>query len=74
MSWYDDITNEVVCVCSKQGLTVNVMDKALSNLGKLGQFPGLGAELCKLKIEKLTIYSNNSSDSMLAFLERKNLS
>ena len=46
-SWYDDTTNEVVCVCNKQGLTVNVMDKALSNIGKLGQFPGLGAELCK---------------------------
>ena len=48
-SWYDDTTNEVVCFCSKQGLTVNVMDKALSNIGKLRQFPGLGAELCKLK-------------------------
>jgi len=47
MSWYDDSTSEVVCVCNKQGLTVNMMDKALSNIGKLGQFPGLGAELCK---------------------------
>ena len=46
-SWYDDTTNEVVCVCNKQGLTVNIMDKVLSNIGKLGQFPELGAELCK---------------------------
>jgi hypothetical protein len=37
-SWYDDTMNEVVCVCSKHGLTVNVMDKALTNKGKLGQF------------------------------------
>jgi len=50
MSWYDDLTNEVVCVCNKEGLTVNVMDKGLSNIGKLKQFPELGADLCKLKI------------------------
>jgi len=47
MSWYDDLTNEVVCVCNKQGLTVNVSDKALSNISKLRQFPSLGAEICK---------------------------
>jgi len=46
MSWYDDLTSEVVCVCNKQGLTVNVGDKALSNMSKLRQFPSLGAELC----------------------------
>jgi len=47
VSWYDDLNSEVVCVCNKQGLTVNVADKALSNIGKLGQFPGLGSDLCK---------------------------
>jgi len=35
----------VVFVCNKQGLTVNFMDKFLSNIGKLGQFPELGADL-----------------------------
>jgi len=57
MSWYDDATSEVVCVCNKQGLTVNVMDKALSNLGKLAQFPGLGAEICNCFV--LNIFKNN---------------
>jgi len=46
MSWYDDLTNEVVCVCNKQGLTVNVKDSALANIGKLSQFPGLKSDLC----------------------------
>lgn len=49
-SWYDSITNEVVCICNKQSLTVNVMDKTLSNAGKLSQFPTLGADLCKNKL------------------------
>ena len=46
-SWYDNLTNEVICYCSKQGLTVNVMDKALSNINKFSQFPSLSIELCK---------------------------
>ena len=46
-SWYDVNTNEVVCSCIKQGLTVNVMDKALSSLSKLKQFPTLSADICK---------------------------
>jgi len=55
-SWYSELTSEVVCVCNKQGLTVNVMDKGLSNIGKLGQFPGLGAEICnKLNYKRFLI-------------------
>lgn len=50
MSWYDEITSEVVCVCNKQGLTVNVSDNALSNISKIGQFPTLGAELRKMNL------------------------
>jgi len=46
-SWYDHIANEVICSCLKQGLTVNVMDKALSNFSKLYQFPLLDSDLCK---------------------------
>jgi len=46
-SWYDTETNEVVCSCEKQGLTVNVLDKALSNISKVLQFPSLSASLCK---------------------------
>jgi len=46
-SWYDEITSEVICYCQKQGLTVNVMDKALSNINKLKQFPTLTTEFCK---------------------------
>jgi hypothetical protein len=45
-SWYDTDTNEVVCSCIKQGLTVNVMDKALSSASKLKQFPSLSSNLC----------------------------
>lgn len=40
-SWYDVETKEVICVCNKQGLTVNVLDKSLSFISKLAQFPGL---------------------------------
>jgi len=45
-SWYDTEVNEVVCSCQKQGLTVNVLDKALSNFSKIKQFPILSASLC----------------------------
>lgn len=45
-SWYDISTNEVVCSCFKQGLTVNVLDKALSSASKLKQFPTLSSDLC----------------------------
>jgi hypothetical protein len=46
-SWYDDIANEVICFCDKQGLTVNVMDKALANINKFAQFPPLSTGLRK---------------------------
>jgi len=44
-SWYDDLSSEVVCVCDKQGFTVNVSDKALSYISKLKQFPHLTADI-----------------------------
>jgi len=47
MSWYDELTSEVVCDCNEQGVTVNIQDDALANISKLGQFPSLGANLCK---------------------------
>lgn len=49
LSWYDPLTNEVVCQCNKQGLTVNVMDKGLSNASKLAQFPSITIAICKNK-------------------------
>lgn len=55
-SWYDNEAFEVVCQCQKQGLTVNVMDNVLSNVGKLAQFPALNANICKLNYEKLFFY------------------
>ena len=51
-SWYDDRNNEVICFCEKQGLTVNVMDKTLSNLNKLKQFPPLSTGICKIYLSK----------------------
>ena len=45
-SWYDDSTNEVICYCVEQGLTVNVMDKLLANKNKLTQFPPLNIGIC----------------------------
>jgi len=47
-SWYDTDSNEVICSCIKQGLTVNVLDKALSNMSKIKQFPSLNTDLCKI--------------------------
>ena len=47
-SWYDSLANEVVCQCNKQGLTVNIMDKGLSNASKLVQFPSISIEICKI--------------------------
>lgn len=46
-SWYDMNANEVVCYCNQQGLTVNVLDKSLSNMSKLKQFPSISADICK---------------------------
>lgn len=37
--WFDALSNEVVCVCEKQGFTVGVLDKALTALSKFKQFP-----------------------------------
>jgi len=37
-SWYDYVRSEVVCECQKQGLTVNLIDVALSRIGILQQF------------------------------------
>jgi len=45
-TWYDEDESEVVCVCNKQGLTINIIDKVLSKFSKLKQFPSLGIELC----------------------------
>jgi len=39
------MSKEVVCNCNKQGLTVNISDKALSNFSKIAQFPSFGAEI-----------------------------
>ena len=49
-SWYDDNTNEVVCYCNKQGLTVNIFDKTLSNLNKLIQIPRLRVAMRKINL------------------------
>lgn len=46
-SWYDLQTNEVVCSCLKQGLTVNILNGPLSNISKISQFPSLTQGLCK---------------------------
>jgi len=57
-SWYDTATNEVVCSCLKQGLTVNVLDSALSNVSKVLQFPSLSASLCKILFIKVIFFLN----------------
>jgi hypothetical protein len=49
-SWYDIHSSQVVCSCEKYGLTVNVYDKALSNMNKLSQFPIFDSETCILII------------------------
>jgi len=45
-SWYNLENNEVICSCLKQGLTVNIFDKAISNISKLKQFPILAVDIC----------------------------
>ena len=45
VSWYDYQSNEVVCICKKQGLTTNIFDKVLSNASKLSQFPNITLSL-----------------------------
>ncbi len=49
-SWYDAILNVVICSCKKQGLTVNVMEKSLSNLSKISQFPTINTDICNFFI------------------------
>lgn len=50
-SWFDLEVNEVVCYCNKQGLTVNVMDKSLTSISKIAQFPNIASGFCKIKIK-----------------------
>jgi len=45
-TWYDYITNEVVCESQKQGLTINLMDSTISYLGILKQFAISDIDLC----------------------------
>jgi len=45
-SWYDLDTNEVICSCIKQGITINVVDQTLSKFSKLRQFPSLSVDIC----------------------------
>jgi len=45
-TWYDYLTNEVVCECQKQGLTINLMDSTISHLGILKQFTLLKIDFC----------------------------
>lgn len=47
-SWYDLDTNEVICSCLKQGLTVNILDETLANFSKLSQFPNLASGLSNI--------------------------
>jgi len=37
-TWYDYLSNEVVCECQKQGLTINLMDSQMSQIGIFKQF------------------------------------
>jgi len=49
-TWYDYITHEVVCECQKQGLTINLMDSTISNLGILKQFAISQIDFCNFFI------------------------
>ncbi len=46
LSFYDLNTREIICLCEKPGLTVNVMDKNLASLSKMKQFPPLSPNIC----------------------------
>ena len=46
VSWYDEKNFEVVCVCNKPGLIVNIEDKALANMSKMVQFPQIDERFC----------------------------
>ena len=52
-SWYDLTTFEVVCYCAKQGSTVNVLDKVMTNVSKFKQFPAIKISICKYIFFKL---------------------
>jgi len=46
-SWYDEASLEVNCSCRNQGLVVNIMDKFVSNINILIQFPVLTIGISK---------------------------
>ncbi len=48
VSWYDEIPKEVVCICNKQGLTVNIFDKVISLKSRFNQFPKINSRICKI--------------------------
>jgi len=45
-TWYDYLTNEVVCECQKQGLTINLMDSTISQIGIIKQFSLSTIDFC----------------------------
>jgi len=54
-TWYDYLTNEVVCECQKQGLTINLIDKTMSQLGILKQFKISTIDFCNFYFKLLRI-------------------
>ena len=46
-SWYDNQKSQVVCLCEKFELTVNLMDEILADSNKLMQFPLIKNDTCK---------------------------
>lgn len=57
-SWYDYETNEVVCECQKQGLTVNLIDVALSRISIISQFSFAEINFCNFHSLFLKIIFN----------------
>mgnify|MGYP000253181257 CR=1 FL=1 len=47
ITWYDEEKLEVVCVCNKPGLIVNIEDKTVANASKMVQFPQTADHFCK---------------------------
>jgi len=47
-SWYDYESNEVVCECQQQGLTINLIDNALAHVGKIKQFKLSKIDFCNI--------------------------
>jgi len=52
-TWYDYSTNEVLCECQKQGLTINLMDSSISKISVLKQFSLLTIDFCNFLLIKL---------------------